>query len=414
MSDGDGKTIDGNYIKPGRCWNYEALLQSKDAYKELKSSPMTGEASQTVPEKKNDKLSTKGKKEHSSKRKKRGKRSLNKSDKMQRLSAFEIPVVVRLPGLKVAKSKSSKPRIPAWPCPKENELQVATYLAALQNKIEQTYTEPRLVPNRPKEAQANEDEQIEIISLYEEDEIEKKIVLPGPCRSWDDLFTNKGKPSRLSDVSLSITSLIQQLALDKVVEINIDDLLDDTKEVSPTPAWMDVSPTPSQASLQQNKVSAVTKDLFRNGREGQNKHTSAPPMYPAQKTTFSSFHKKEPVFQMGKKQPSSLTSFGLELQAKMPPPDRNCRRTRNFLSVTKQFAEKESELYKFQSQQESDFSPTTSPFIRKKELCSGFMCVVNAWTVSQPVPTMQDGNLLPEKIFMPQKPRRTTFNKTFK
>ncbi|XP_044534877.1 uncharacterized protein LOC123249833 [Gracilinanus agilis] len=156
-----------------------------------------------------------------------------------------------------------KPRIPAWNCTKENEFQVATYLAALQNKIEQTYTEPRLVPNGPKKAQPNEDEQIEIISLNEEDEVEKKIVLPGPCPSWEDLFTNKENPSRLSDVSLSITSLIQQLTLDKVVE---------------------------------------------------------------------------PVFQMGKKQPSFLTSFGIELQAKMPPPDRNCRRTRDFLSVTKHFA----------------------------------------------------------------------------
>ncbi|XP_043821580.1 uncharacterized protein LOC122727808 [Dromiciops gliroides] len=250
------------------------------------------------------------------------------------------------------------------------------------------------------------------------------------------------EPSRLSDV-IAITSLIQQLDLDKVVEISIDDLSKDTKQVSSTPAWTDVSPKPepSPKPLQQNKMSDLLKDktdssklsqmdvsqeplpqrkkfdMLEDGREGQGKRASAPKTCPAKKITLSPFPKKavEQFFPMEKKQTSSLMSFGLKLQVKTPPLDRkNCFRTRHFPPLSKFSAEKESELSsKLQSQQERYFTSVTSPFNRKKEIYPGFMRVVNAWTIS-PVPKMQDHNLPPGKIFMPHKPRRTTVKKPFK
>ncbi|XP_068942565.1 coiled-coil domain-containing protein 7 [Petaurus breviceps papuanus] len=321
-----------------------------------------------------------------------------------------------------------------------------------------------LAPNNRREAQASEDDQIEIISLPEEDDVEKKITLPDLSPSQADpiiqengkvkdrsslpgdlqtnskdlhkdqtneeidgeaedqspelerqdiqldTITDKEEPSRLSDVIISFTSLIQQLDLDKVIEISIDDFLKDTKEVRSTPAWKDVSPKtrPSPEPLQQKKIS----DMLEDGREGQGKHTSGPHAYPAKR--ISSFHQEviEQVFPMEKKQASSLKGFGVKMQMKMAPPDRkSCLRTRHFAPLSKFFAEKESELsYKLQSQQERS-TPGTSPFNRKKETYPGFMRVVNAWTIS---PQIEDHNLPPGNMFMPQKSRRTTFKKTFK
>ncbi|XP_074049227.1 uncharacterized protein LOC141492632 isoform X2 [Macrotis lagotis] len=191
--------------------------------------------------------------------------------------------------------------------------------------------------------------------------------------------TNDEESSKLSDVITSITSLIQHLDLDKVVEISIDDLLKNTKEVSSMAAWTAVSSKTSPKPLQQDKISALQQ-----------------------------------VFPVEKSRRSSLTSFGLKLHVKPSLLDRrNCPRASHFPPLSKILAEKKSELSsKIQNQQER-YTPVTIPSYRKKETDSGYMHVVNIWTIS-PVLKHQDHNLLPGKIFIPQKSRCSTVKKTFK
>ncbi|XP_051856743.1 uncharacterized protein CCDC7 isoform X2 [Antechinus flavipes] len=168
----------------------------------------------------------------------------------------------------------------------------------------------------------------------------------------------KNEPSGISDVIPSITSLIKQLDLDRVVEISIDDLLKDTKEVSLTSAWTDVSTktVPFSKLLQQNKISGLLKDkkdgakssqmdvvqepspprkkfdILKDGRENQGKHNSSYTSK-AKKSPSFPFHKKatEQVFPKEKKQASSLKCFTIKQQVKTPQLDRkNCFRDRHF------------------------------------------------------------------------------------
>ncbi|XP_074049224.1 uncharacterized protein LOC141492632 isoform X1 [Macrotis lagotis] len=224
--------------------------------------------------------------------------------------------------------------------------------------------------------------------------------------------TNDEESSKLSDVITSITSLIQHLDLDKVVEISIDDLLKNTKEVSSMAAWTAVSSKTSPKPLQQDKIS----DLLEDGREGPGKRTPIPHLYSTKKTSSSPFYKKalQQVFPVEKSRRSSLTSFGLKLHVKPSLLDRrNCPRASHFPPLSKILAEKKSELSsKIQNQQER-YTPVTIPSYRKKETDSGYMHVVNIWTIS-PVLKHQDHNLLPGKIFIPQKSRCSTVKKTFK
>ncbi|XP_072508062.1 uncharacterized protein [Notamacropus eugenii] len=407
-----------------------------------------------------------------------------KKEKRSISLAPTIPVTERLSHLseqKEAENDSSKPHIAEWTLSPKKKLQDSTDLTILEDEIEQNLVESsfsesvgsitslyldhvkdeeysgdqdiakvndgsrvpmdlELAPNKPSEAQASEDDQTEIISLHEEDDVEKKIASPDLSPSQADLITDKEEPLTLSDVIISITSLIKRLDLDKVIEISIDDLLKDTKEVSSTPAWTDVSPKtrPSPKPLQQNKISDLRKDKKDRSKLSQidvpqqplpprktfvtledGRRVSAPHNLfgPSKKISSSPFHKKatEQVFPVEKKQASSLKNFGIKKQVKMAPPDKeNYLRIKHFLPSSKFFAEKESESsYKLQSQQERSFTPGTSPLNRKKEIHPGFTRVVNAWTIS-PVPRIQDHNSPPGNMFMPQKPRHTTVKKTFK
>ncbi|XP_072508063.1 uncharacterized protein [Notamacropus eugenii] len=389
--------MDTTNIKPGRR-NYE-------------ENP-----SQAVLKENNDKLSTKGKKVHFYKAVKRKKRKMIKKEKRSISLAPTIPVTERLSHLseqKEAENDSSKPHIAEWTLSPKKKLQDSTDLTILEDEIEQNLVESsfsesvgsitslyldhvkdeeysgdqdiakvndgsrvpmdlELAPNKPSEAQASEDDQTEIISLHEEDDVEKKIASPDLSPSQADLITDKEEPLTLSDVIISITSLIKRLDLDKVIVT-----LEDGRRVS------------------------APHNLFG----------------PSKKISSSPFHKKatEQVFPVEKKQASSLKNFGIKKQVKMAPPDKeNYLRIKHFLPSSKFFAEKESESsYKLQSQQERSFTPGTSPLNRKKEIHPGFTRVVNAWTIS-PVPRIQDHNSPPGNMFMPQKPRHTTVKKTFK
>ncbi|XP_031795589.1 uncharacterized protein LOC100914224 isoform X3 [Sarcophilus harrisii] len=103
------------------------------------------------------------------------------------------------------------------------------------------------------------------------------------------------EPSGISDVIPSITSLIKQLDLDRVVEISIADLLKDTKEVSFTPARADVSTktVPFSKLFQQNKISGLLKDK-KDGAKLTQMDVSQEPFPPRKKFgSFSAAHKHD-------------------------------------------------------------------------------------------------------------------------
>ncbi|XP_072508061.1 uncharacterized protein [Notamacropus eugenii] len=417
--------MDTTNIKPGRR-NYE-------------ENP-----SQAVLKENNDKLSTKGKKVHFYKAVKRKKRKMIKKEKRSISLAPTIPVTERLSHLseqKEAENDSSKPHIAEWTLSPKKKLQDSTDLTILEDEIEQNLVESsfsesvgsitslyldhvkdeeysgdqdiakvndgsrvpmdlELAPNKPSEAQASEDDQTEIISLHEEDDVEKKIASPDLSPSQADLITDKEEPLTLSDVIISITSLIKRLDLDKVIDLR-KDKKDRSKLSQIDVPQQPLPPRKTFVTLEDGRRVSAPHNLFG----------------PSKKISSSPFHKKatEQVFPVEKKQASSLKNFGIKKQVKMAPPDKeNYLRIKHFLPSSKFFAEKESESsYKLQSQQERSFTPGTSPLNRKKEIHPGFTRVVNAWTIS-PVPRIQDHNSPPGNMFMPQKPRHTTVKKTFK